>query len=366
MPMDSFHEIFGDLPDPRADNARHELVEVLFIAFLATLCGATSCSDMEEFGLSKEPLLRQVLTLEHGIPSHDTFSRVFRMLDPKAFEAAFREFMAAFGAAAKLGRTKGVVAVDGKALRRAYEAGRSHMPKLMVSLWGAQTRMVLANTLAENNDEAGAALKLIELVALKGCVVTADALHCHRKMAETIFERGGDYVLAVKDNQPSLLADAKAALAVLPKTAAPARSRDGGHGRQESRSALVTSAPEMAAKHAFPGLKAVAKIVCRRGTDKPIERFFLLSRQYTAAELLRIVRAHWGIENGLHWTLDVVLDEDLARNRKDHAPENLAVLRRMALNVARAHPDTKTSLRLKIKRAGWDENFLFDLIRHMR
>jgi len=364
--MDSFHEIFGDLPDPRADNARHELVEVLFIAFLATLCGATSCSDMEEFGLSKEPLLRQVLTLEHGVPSHDTFSRVFRMLDPKAFEAAFREFMAAFGAAAKLGQTKGVVAVDGKSLRRAYEVGQSHMPRLMVTAWGTQTRMALANMAAEGNDEAGAALKLIELVALKGCVVTADALHCHRKMAEAIVGRGGEYVLAVKDNQPSLLRDAKAALGVLPQNTEPARSEDGRHGRKETRAALVTSAPGMAKKHDFPGLKAVAKIVCRRGRDKPVERYFLLSRQYTAAELLGIVRAHWGIENGLHWTLDVLLDEDLARNRKDHGPENLAVLRRMALNVARAHPDTKTSLRLKIKRAGWDENFLFDLIRHMR
>jgi predicted transposase YbfD/YdcC len=364
--MDSFHEIFGDLPDPRAENARHELVEVLFIAFLATLCGATSCSDMEEFGQSKELLLRQVLTLEHGIPSHDTFSRVFRMLDPKAFETAFREFMVAFGTAAKLGRTKGVVAVDGKSLRRAYEVGQSHMPKLMVSLWGAQTRMSLANMLAEDNDEAGAALKLIELVALKGCVVTADALHCHRKMAEAIARRGGDYVLAVKDNQPGLLADAKAALAVLPKNTEPAGSQDGRHGRKEIRQALVTSASGMAEKHAFPGLKAVAKIVCRRGKDKPVERHFLLSRLYKADELLRIVRAHWGIENGLHWTLDVVLDEDLARNRKDHGPENLAVLRRMVLNVARAHPDPKTSLRRKILRAGWDESFLFDLIRHMR
>ena len=364
--MDSFHEIFGDLPDPRADNARHELVEVLFIAFLATLCGATSCSDMEEFGLSKEPLLRQILTLEHGIPSHDTFSRVFRMLDPQAFEAAFRAFTAAFGAAAKLGRIKDVVAVDGKALRRAYEAGRSHMPKLMVSLWGAQTRMALANMLAADNDEAGTALKLLELVALKGCVVTADALHCHRRMAEVITRRGGDYVLAVKDNQPRLLADAKAALAALPETAAPATSREGRHGRRERRGAHVTSAPGMAAKHGFPGLKAVARIVCRRDAGKPVERYFLLSRQYKAAEVLRIVRAHWGIENRLHWALDVVLDEDLARNRKDHAPENLAVLRRMVLNVARAHPDTKTSLRRKIKRAGWDDNFLFDLIRHMR
>jgi predicted transposase YbfD/YdcC len=274
--------------------------------------------------------------------------------------------MAAFGAAAKLGKTKGVVAIDGKSLRGAYEAGQSHMPRLMVAAWGAQTRMVLANVLAPNNDEAGAALQLIALLALKGCVVTADALHCHRKMAEAITGRGGDYVLAVKDNQPGLLRDAKVALAVLPQNVEPAKSADARHGRKETRAALVTSAPGMATKHAFAGLKAVAKIVCRRGKDKPVERYFLLSRQYTAAALLAIVRAHWGIENTLHWTLDVVMDEDLARNRKDYGPENLAVLRRMALNIARAHPDTKTSLRLKIKRAGWDDNFLFDLIRHMR
>lgn len=364
--MDTFYEIFGDLPDPRADNSRHDLVEILFIAFLASLCGARDCSAMALFGRMKEELLRSILTLKHGIPSHDTFSAVFRMLDPKAFEAAFRSFTQAFGRAAKLGPIKGVVAVDGKRLRRAYEAGQSHMPKLMVSLWGAQTRMALANMLAEDNDEGAAALKLIELVALKGCIVTADALHCRPQMARAIVAKGADYVLAVKENQPQLLGDAKAALALIPQRTEPARSQDARHGRQERRSALVTSVRTMAEKHDFPGLKAVARITSQRGTDKPIERYFLLSRQYKADEVLRIVRAHWGIENSLHWTLDVVLDEDLARNRKDYGPQNLAVLRRMALNVARAHPDTKTSLSQKLMSAGWDQSFLFDLIRHMR
>ena len=365
--MDRFHECFGDLPDPRADNASHELVEILFVAFLACLCGARSCAAMEEFGLAKEPLLRTILSLKHGIASHDTFSAVFRMLDPVAFEAAFRTFTQAFGAAAGLRKTKGVVAVDGKSLRRAYEAGQSHMPKLMVSLWGAQTRMALANVLAPNNNEAEAALQLINLVALKGCVVTADALHCHRDMAKAIVVKGGDYVLAVKNNQPNLLADAQAALAAAarkqPKSAV---TKDARHGRRESRKAIVAPVKIMAITHDFLGLKAVAKITSRRGKDKPIERYFLLSRVYKPDEVLRIVRAHWGIENGLHWTLDVVLDEDLARNRKDNAPVNLAILRRMVLNVARAHPNTKTSLRLKLMRAGWDEAFLFDLIRHMR
>lgn len=364
--MDRFHACFGDLVDPRADNARHGLVEIVFIALLATLCGATSCSDMEEFGLSKEALLRSVLTLEHGIPSHDTFSRVFRLLDPKAFEAAFGRFMQAFAAAAKLGKTKGVVAVDGKSLRRAYAAGESHMPRMMVSLWGAQTRMTLASVPAQDNNETQAALDVIALVALKGCIVTADALHCHAAMAKAIVDKGGDYVLAVKANQPALLADAKAAIAALPAHTEPAATHDASHGRSESRTALVTSANAMARSHVFPGLKAVARITSRRGRDEPVERFFLLSRAYKAQELLAIRRQHWGIENTLHWTLDVVLDEDRARTRMDNGPENLAVLRRLALNIARAHPDTKTSLRRKILRAGWDDNFLFELIQHMR
>lgn len=363
--MDRFHECFGDLADPRADNCQHDLVEILFVALLATLCGATSCSDMEEFGLAKEPLLRQILTLKHGIPSHDTFSRVFRLLDPKAFDEVFRRFMAEFAVGAKIEKTKGVVALDGKALRRAYERGQSHMPRVMVTAWAAQTRMVLASTLAPDNNEAHAAMALIALLQLKGCVVTADALHCHRAMAAAILARGGDYVLAVKANQPALLADAMAAV-TNHKRAQRIASKETAHGRREWRTAVVAPASEMAVKHDFPGITAVAHVVSRRGPDDPVERYFLLTKLYEPEQLLAIVRAHWTIENTLHWTLDVALDEDLARSRKDTAPENLAILRRLALNVARAHPDTKTSLRRKLLRAGWDEEFLFDLIRHMR
>jgi predicted transposase YbfD/YdcC len=362
--MNRFVEIFELLPDPRAANSRHDLSEVLFIAFLATLCGATSCVDMEDFGQAKEGLLRRFLMLKHGIPSHDTFSAVFRMIDPKPFGTLFRTFMAEFAAAAGLGRTKGVVAVDGKALRRAYAAGHSHMPKAMVSLWGAQTRMTLASTLAKGGNEADAALELIGLVALKGCIVTADALHCHRQMATRIVAQKGDYVLAVKANQPGLLADAKALIAA--QNMGGAQTMDARRGRKETRHAVVAAAKNMAVKHDFPGLKAVARIESRRGTDEPAERYFLMSQPFTAEQVLNIVRAHWGIENTLHWTLDVVLDEDQARNRKDNGPENLALLRRLALNVARAHPDTKTSMRLKLKRAGWNEDFLFELLAYTR
>jgi predicted transposase YbfD/YdcC len=365
--MERFARCFSILPDPRSGNALHDLTEILFIALLATLSGATSCCDIALFARRKEELLRTVLVLKYGVPSHDTFSRVFRMLDPEAFEKAFRRFMKAFGAAMKITKPRGVVALDGKALRRAYERGKSHMPPIMVTAWSAQTRMALANTLAAGNNEAAAVLQLIEFLALKGCVVTADALHCHRETAKTIVARGGDYVLAVKENQPGLLRDARAAVAAAARNGARSgTTRDRRHGRNETRTALVAPAPEMAKTHDFAGLKAVARIKSKRGKDKTAERYFLLTQCYKPAELLRIVREHWSIENGLHWPLDVLLDEDLARNRKDHAPENLAVLRRLALNIARAHPDKKTSLRGKLKSAGWDDAFLFDMLGHMR
>jgi predicted transposase YbfD/YdcC len=365
--MERFSECFSDVPDPRAENALHDLIELLFIALLATLCGAKGCCDIALFARTKENLLRTVLRLEHGIPSHDTFSRVFRMLDPDAFEKSFRRFMTVFAHAAKIKKPRGVIALDGKALRRAYERGRSHMPPIMVTAWSAQTRMALANTLAPGNNEAAAALQLIELLQLKGCVVTGDALHCHRAMANAVVQQGGDYVLTVKDNQPGLLRDAKAAIAAAERKGAKTiTTADARHGRRERRTALVASAADMAAKHDFPGLKAVARIRSKRGKDRIVERYFLLTRRYSRNEVLRIVREHWTIENGLHWPLDVVLDEDLARHRKDNAPANLAVLRRLALNIARAHPDTKISLRGKFKRAGWDESFLFDMLANMR
>jgi predicted transposase YbfD/YdcC len=366
-PMKQFSECFEDLPDPRADNALHDLTEMLFIALMATLCGATSCVDMALFARMKAYLWQDVLELKHGLPSHDTFSRVFRMLDPKAFEIGFRRFMEAFAEGAKIERPQGVVALDGKALRRGYERGKSHMPPVMVTAWAAQTRMALANVLAPDNNEAAGAMQLIGLLQLKGCVVTADALHCHRSMAKAILERGGDYVLAVKANQPALLADAKAALlAAERKRKKSVTTIDTDHGRKERRSALVAPVNDMAQQHNFPGLKAVAKITSKRGSDETVERYFLMSQAYSRAEVLRIVRTHWTIENGLHWPLDVTLDEDLARNRKDNGPANLAVLRRLALNVARAHPDEKTSLRGKLKRAGWNDGYLFELLGHVR
>lgn len=362
--MGRFAEYFAEVVDPRQRDGDHDLTEMLFIALLAALCGAKYCTDIEVFGRAKEDLLRTVLVLKNGIPSHDTFSRIFRMLDPKSLEKAFRRFTAAFAESVKI---DGVIALDGKALRRAYERGKSHMPPIMVTAWAAKTRLALANILSPGNNEAAGALELIEMLQLKGCVVTMDALHCRRDTAQAIVERGGDYVLAVKDNQPGLLRDAKAAIAKAEHDGAKqVTTTDADHDRKETRTAMVAPAKDLAEKHDFPGLAGVARVKSKRGRDKQIERYFLLTRCYKPAELLGIVRQHWGIENTLHWTLDVVLDEDLARSRKDNAPANLAVLRRLALNIARAHPNSKASMRAKLKRAGWDEKFLLEMLTNMR
>lgn len=354
-------ELFAEVPDPRWRNARHDLAEILFIALAAVLCGAENCSDMADFARSRVDLLRQVVKLEHGPPSHDTFSRVFRLLDPKGFASVFYRFAEGFAARARL---EGVVAFDGKSLKRCYERGKMHMPPLMVSAWGAQTRMTLASQLAEGGNEVAAVLELLSLFDLKGCTVTADALHCHRAMAEAVIAAKGDYALAVKGNQPALLRDAQTALATSKKKRS-AESEAFDHGRQEHRVATVVDAPRLGQKHDFPQLKAVARVTSRRD-DVQAERVFLLSRRFAPDQVLAIVREHWSIENRLHWPLDVVLDEDRDRTRKDNAPPNLAILRRLALNILRAHPDAKTPLRRKVKRAGWEPSFLLSLFANMR
>lgn len=362
-----FVDCFSEVEDPRAQNALHDLTELLFIALLATLAGATSCSEMADFGRYKEALLRKVLKLEHGVPSHDTFSRVFRLLEPKSFETAFRRFMAAFGKGLeKIAGTPNVIAFDGKALKRAYDTGAAHMPRMIVEAWGAQTRMVLASMLAPGRDETQAVQQLLDLVQLKGAVVTGDALHCNRATVDKIVERGGDYVLAIKGNQSGLYPDVVALIAAQGGRVPRARTVDNGHGRKETRSAVVVATESLGEKHAFRQLVAVARVTSRRHKDEPVERFFICSRLFAPDELLNIVRTHWSIENGLHWVLDVVLNEDQARNRKDHGPANLATLKRLALNVARAHPDPKTSMRRKIRHASWDDQYLLELVHHVR
>src|SRR5580700_10735734 len=201
--MGKFKRIFRDLPDPRAPNALHELLEILVIALAAVLCGAKGATDMALFGRSKEKVLRQFLRLEHGVPSHDTFGRVLRALDPEAFEQGFRRFMAAFAKANGIKLT-GVVALDGKALRGAYERGKASTPLHMVNVFAAEARMALAARKAPGRNEAQGALELLGMLSLEGCAVTTDALHCNRPFAAMVLRRGGHYVLALKKNQKKL------------------------------------------------------------------------------------------------------------------------------------------------------------------
>lgn len=363
--MERFAQCFAEVPDPRARNARHDFLGVVFIALAALLCGAETCQDMADFGVAKRPLLAQVLNLGHGIPSHDTFSRVFRRLDPERFEAAFARFTAAFAKA-----VQGVVAIDGKALRGAYQRGRKTTPLHLVNIWAAEARLAIAQRLAPGRNEVAGALEAVALLELAGCIVTADALHCRPDMAAAIRDRDGDYVLALKDNQPSLLAKASALLDAVPAgqwaDAAPARR----HDRIEWRRAAVAPAANLADRYGFKGLCAVARIESQRqvGTrpaEPTVVRHFLLSAPLPASRVLEVVRSHWGIENQLHWVLDVALEEDRVRARCDHGPRNLATLRKLALNLLRRHPDT-ASIRRKIKRAGWDDAFLLSLLAQMQ
>jgi len=358
--METFANCFSEVGDPRAGNARHDLLELIFVALAAVLCGAEDCTDMAIFARSKLDCLRQVLTLEHGAPSHDTFSRVFRLIEPEPFEAAFAKFTAAFA-----GALKGVVAIDGKALRGAYERGRKATPLHLVNVWAAEARLVIGQRLAPGRNEVLGAQQALALLHLEGCIVTADALHCRRDTAQAILDTGADYALALKANQPNLLAQAQA----LTEAADPAHlafeAPHLAHDRLEGRTAIVALATGMD----FPGLAAVARVeTLRKPTDEPqdaIVRWFLLSTPLSAERMLAVAKAHWTIENQLHWVLDVAFNEDASRSRKDNAPQNLALLRKLALNILRQHPD-KGSIKGKIKRAGWDDTFLLSLLGHMR
>jgi predicted transposase YbfD/YdcC len=363
--MQLFLTAFESVPDPRAENTRHDLVEILIIAFIAVLCGAQNCSEMAEFGRAKIKLFKRFLKLRHGIPSHDTFSTVLRMLDAKALDAAFGRLTASLVAALAKG---GVIAIDGKSLKGAYDKGDKHKPRMMVSAYASGLRLTLATVAAKDGNEVDAALEVLGLIDLKGKIVTGDALHCNRRMVEAIVEKGGDYCIALKGNQESLLSDARACLAKAGKKHPVAKTETQGHGRIETRVAVVVSAKGLAQYHAFAGLKAFGRIEATREIDGSKEtdvRIFALSRQLSPDDLLSTARAHWQIENALHWQLDVSFGEDGARNRRDNGPANIAVLRRRALDVARVDK-SKGSLSAKLKRAGWDDEFMLKLLGQMR
>lgn len=362
--LEKIRAIFSKVEDPRAHNTCHKLFDIIFIALAATLAGATTCFQMAEFAKAKQPLLQKLLGLEHGVPSHDTFSRFFRILDPTAFEAAFREFTDLLGAALGI---EGVVALDGKSVRNATAEGGRFLPLHLVNVWACKAGIALAQCKAPNRNEVVGALQVLEPLSIEGTTVTADALHCRPDIAQAILDKQAHYALALKSNRPKMLSDAKARLKRAEAPSCAEHKTRRSHGRFERRRASLVRAPGMAEQFDFPGIAAVACIETWRGTTKlprkPRLRYFLLSRFMSAKRLLGVVRSHWGIENNLHWQLDVTFGEDRGRARLDKAPENLAILRKIALNILKSHP-AKMPLNHKILRSGWDNDFLLQVLAH--
>ncbi|MHB1960328.1 MAG: ISAs1 family transposase [Acidobacteriaceae bacterium] len=361
--MEQFGACWEGLEDSRCGNAAlHDFHELPMIALCCVLCGGQGAVDMALFAEAKEPFLRSFLSLANGLPSHDTFSRLFRNLDPDQFRDSFQRFMAQFSE-----QLQGVVAIDGKVLRRSFDRASGKSPLHMVSAWGSEQRLVLAQIATDaKSNEITAVPRLLRMLALKGTIVTADALNCQRAIAEQIVEQKGDYALALKGNQGTLYDDVVLLLddpELKASTAAPAVEAD--HGRIETRTATVSTEIDWLQKqHQWPGLKAIGKVVRRRETaDKTTTEtaYCLLSRVLSPERLNQVVRLHWGIENSLHWRLDVVMNEDQDRTRMGHGPHNLAVLRHMAINAMQKE-GSKGSLRGKFKRAGWDDDYLFRLL----
>jgi predicted transposase YbfD/YdcC len=366
--METLISIFREVRDPRDFNAQHDLAAMLFVALAATLCGAKSCVDIADFAAVQESELAEIVDLRHGPPSHDSFSRLFRLLDPEEVTKAFARFVKALREGLGLGPAKGVVAVDGKRLRRGYERGRSHMPPLMVSVWDAETRLSLATQAAPGGNEVAATLEALKSVVLKGCIVVGDALHCHPRMATQVRERGAHYALKLKANHGPLFACAQAAFA-----AADAKGKlasyeqiDDAHDRHERRRACVLAKPADAPD--FPDLAAIGRIEAERHANGKLTRtvhYVALSKRLSPQRTLEVTRRYWSVENQLHYRLDVVFHEDDARTRKDYGPQNLAVLRRIALDILSAHPD-KRSVGRKMKLAAWKKEFFFDLFAYLR
>ena len=361
--MEGFVSCFEELEDPRTGNAgRHDLLELLMIALCTVLCGGETAVDMAEFGRAKEEFLRGFLELENGPPSHDTFSRVFRRLDCQQFRACFQRFMARFGETCQ-----GVIAIDGKTLRHSFDTASAKSSLHMVSAWGCDQRLVLAQIATDaKSNEITAVPKLLEMLSLNGTIVTVDALNCQRTTAQQIVDQGGNYALALKANQGTLHADVSLFLDdPLLQDATTHTTVDGDHGRIETRTAVVaTDIAWLQEDHHWPGLAAIAKIDRTRETPAKTTTetaYYLLSTPLSAERCNEVVRSHWGVENRLHWCLDVAMNEDQARNRMDNGPENLAVLRHMALNLIRKET-SKGSLRVKLKRAAWRTDFLAKII----
>jgi predicted transposase YbfD/YdcC len=359
---------FSDLPDPRqAVKVVYPLDEVLLLALLAVLAGAETFVDIARFGDKKLDLLRRFRPFRDGTPPHDRIGDIFAALDAEHFQRCFVAWVASV-----TGVPEGVIAIDGKTVRRSGHKRGGKAPIHMVSAFVARQRLVLGQVkVAEKSNEIIAIPKLLSMLAIEGAIVTIDAMGCQRDIAQKIVDKKADYVLALKGNQGSLREDVEILVAeqkakgFADTKISQDTTTDGDHDRIETRTTTVIHDVEwLRERHDWPGLNAVVMVESSREISGKIEqetRFYLTSLVMLAALLGPVVRSHWAIENSLHWVMDMVFRDDECRVRTDHAPANFTTIKHMAHNLLRK-ASTKDSLRLRRKVAAWDDDFLASLI----
>jgi predicted transposase YbfD/YdcC len=362
-------EHFSGITEPRQSNKRHQLLDIITIALCAIICGCDGWEQVEDFGEAKYEWFKTFLELPHGIPSHDTFGRVFSAIDPVEFQESFVNWMRAIQDA-----TRGeVVSIDGKTLRRSHDRGGGQGPIHMVSAWASENQMVLGQVKTEaKSNEITAIPELLRLLDLAGCIVTIDAMGCQKAIAARILDQKADYVLALKGNQGRLYDD----IDLFFQDARQSdfqdlnygyhQTVDGDHGRIETRRYWTTSEIDwLPDKEKWKGLTTVAMVERERDINGSVTSetsYYITSLKNDPQKIADAVRRHWRVENCLHWVLDVAFREDDSRIRKDNAPENCAVLRHIALNLLKRENSKRRSIKTKRLRAGWDNQFLASVL----
>lgn len=369
----SIGEHFNHLEDPRMDRTKHhQLLDIIAIAICGVICGADNWVDLELFGRSKEEWLKRFLVLSNGIPSHDTFGRVFARLDPEKFAQCFTSWVKAVSQL-----TQGqVIAIDGKTLRRSHDRANGKSAIHLVSAWASANHLVLGQLKVDDkSNEITAIPELLEVLELSGCIITIDAMGCQKNIAHQMVEQGADYVLALKENQGQLYREVTDTFESGLGSGFEDLEHDfyqtvgKGHGRIETRQCWVVSEPEVLEyvneEGAWAGLGSVAMVRSKRVVREEEEmenRYYISSLKGDARQLLEATRTHWEIENCVHWVLDIAFDEDNSRVRQGNAPQNFAVVRHIALNLLKMEQSSKGGVKARRKRAGWDEDYLLKVL----